>query len=251
MSAASAPALKSVSSLPLANGIRWERGLNDGRKFPEKKPISEPKMGLTREDREMLITFLPIEELMKLLADSEDVVRLKAAQMIGKLDARECIPELIKKLSSSSNYIEAEGIIWALSELKAKEAKEIVLTAMASPFSERLRTAGLLFLGKVGAVEELPVLVKHLEDERYGVCRSAMDSIVMLDFSLLIEQLRWNRNPQVRADIAMYLSEVNILNPREDVYGILMDCLKTERDRKVVQALIEAIDEISKERMKE
>jgi HEAT repeat protein len=103
-----------------------------------------------------------LDGLLKAARDESYLVRSAAVRALGKLKAREAVPELLVALRDGAGFV-ADFAIAALSELPAEWVGELMLERIADE-DDNVRRAAVMVLGAVGHQEALPGLVNALND---------------------------------------------------------------------------------------
>ncbi|MDO8425974.1 MAG: HEAT repeat domain-containing protein [Deltaproteobacteria bacterium] len=114
------------------------------------------------------------EVLISALKEREEGIRKLAADALEKLEMRDRLDHLVKKIESGE-MLEKIRAIYALTDLKGQRVTEILIKAAKDP-SEDVRAAALRVLGGKGE-SAMPALVEALKDASPVVVRVAVDSL--------------------------------------------------------------------------
>ncbi|GIX06616.1 MAG: hypothetical protein KatS3mg115_1019 [Candidatus Poribacteria bacterium] len=106
-----------------------------------------------------------VEPAIRLLReDPSPVVRREAALALGRLKRRSAVPVLLEKLTDEAEWNRIrEACAWALGEVRALEAREVLRAALSSSYLP-LRAEAAAALGKLLDVESAPLLARLAKD---------------------------------------------------------------------------------------
>ncbi|HIE44051.1 MAG TPA: HEAT repeat domain-containing protein [Candidatus Omnitrophica bacterium] len=112
-----------------------------------------------------------VEELKENLKDEDYSKRRYAAEELGRLQAKEAVPELIQLLKDSNWDVRKAGAS-ALGNIGEKEAVPALLPLLKDP-DWFVREAVAIALGRLGDKSAVPALQESLKDEVYSVKKAA------------------------------------------------------------------------------
>lgn len=130
-----------------------------------------------------------ISELLRplLLSDPDATVRAASGRALGRLGAREAVPDLIKALSDKSADVRvvAAAALWRLPDPSATPA----LLTRVHDAEKAVREWAVLALGVIGDPRAVPETVRLLEDPERNVRLAAVRSAGRLGSSAALEPL--------------------------------------------------------------
>ncbi len=115
------------------------------------------------------------EILLGALKDADTQVRKAAAEALEKLQARERLDALARKIEAGE-MLEKIRVIYAVSDLRGPRIAEVLTASLKDP-SEDVRAAGVRALGNLGDPATLPQLVESLKDSSPIVARAAIEAL--------------------------------------------------------------------------
>jgi len=104
-----------------------------------------------------------VPQLVTLLSDSDEWVRMAAARALGEVRNRTAVPKLIATLSDSQWRVR-ELAVWALSELKDGRAVAALCSVLLSDSRVEVRRGAAEALGEIANPDALPSLKQALND---------------------------------------------------------------------------------------
>lgn len=113
--------------------------------------------------------------LLGALKDADSQVRKAAAEALEKLQARERLDALEKKIETGE-MLEKIRIIYALSDLRGPKVAEVLSRALKDPL-EDVRAAAVRALSTLGDPAALPQMVESLKDQSPVVARAAVEAL--------------------------------------------------------------------------
>lgn len=113
-----------------------------------------------------------VPQLITLLGDSDDWVRMAAARCLGELRDERALTRLVATLSDD-NWRVRELAVWALSEMKDKRAVTALCSVLLSDARMEVRRGAAEALGEIASAEALPSLRQALNDTEPSVSRKA------------------------------------------------------------------------------
>lgn len=113
--------------------------------------------------------------LLGALKDADSHVKKAAAEALEKLQARERLDALEKKIETGE-MLEKIRVIYALSDLRGPRVAAALTKALKDPL-EDVRAAGVRALGNLGDPAALPQMVESLKDTSPMVARSAIEAL--------------------------------------------------------------------------
>lgn len=144
--------------------------------------------------------------LMRAVARKEDdldnrIVRRKAAESLGRLQAKEAIPLLVECLAEKDRYL-VENCVWALGELNVQEEKILAKIAALLTEEEQSHRVIVQTLRKLGYRQAVPQIRQFVDHSDPGVASAALSALAVLEgdfthFNRVIDWM-WHSNPMVR-----------------------------------------------------
>lgn len=115
------------------------------------------------------------ELIVAALQDKDEDIKKLAAEAMEKLEARNRLEAIAKKIESAE-MVEKVRAIYALTDLRGARVVEILLQACKDP-SEDVRAAAMRVLGRVADINQIQRLVEALKDPSSIVQRVAIETL--------------------------------------------------------------------------
>jgi HEAT repeat protein/beta-lactamase regulating signal transducer with metallopeptidase domain len=109
-----------------------------------------------------------VPQLINLLGDSDEWVRMAAARALGELRDSRALAKLVATLSDDDWRVR-ELVVWALSEMKDARAVTALCNVLLSDTRVEVRRGAAEALGEIRSAEALPALRQALNDREPGV----------------------------------------------------------------------------------
>ncbi len=113
-----------------------------------------------------------VPQLITLLGDSDQWVRMAAARALGELHDHQAVAKLLATLSDDDWRVR-ELVVWALSETKDARAVTALCAVLLSDPRTEVRRGAAEALGEIQSAEALPALKQALHDSVPGVSAKA------------------------------------------------------------------------------
>ena len=104
-----------------------------------------------------------VPQLITLLGDSDEWVRMAAARALGELRDQRALAKLVATLSDDDWRVR-ELVVWALSEMKDDRAVTALCNVLLSDARVEVRRGAAVALGEIASAEALPALKQALND---------------------------------------------------------------------------------------
>ena len=121
-----------------------------------------------------------VPQLITLLGDSDQWVRMAAARALGELHDHQAVAKLLATLSDDDWRVR-ELVVWALSETKDARAVTALCTVLISDPRVEVRRGAAEALGEIQSAEALPALKQALHDSAPGVSAKAAWAIAEIE----------------------------------------------------------------------
>lgn len=148
-----------------------------------------------------------------LINDPESVVRAAAGRALGRLGAREAVPELVKALSDKSAEVRvvAAAALWRLPDPSAVP----VLLERVEDTDKAVREWSALALGVAGDARAVPALIELLDDSERSVRLAAVRSLGRLNHPDALKPLnayvlgKEKRDEEERAEVVNSIASIS------------------------------------------
>ena len=113
-----------------------------------------------------------VPRLITLLSDSDEWVRMAAAQALGELNDRRALEGLVGRLADDKWRVR-QVVVWALSEMKDARAVDALCNVLLADVRAEVRRGAAEALGEISSADALPSLKQALNDTDTSVSAKA------------------------------------------------------------------------------
>jgi HEAT repeat protein len=152
-------ALQSQDWIVRMHAVRAVGRIKNPRSIPSLLPLLQDHVKAVREEASSALVSIgetAIPSLVEALTHREWLVRLHAAESLGKTKSRKAVGPLLMTLSNDADSAVREDAIRALGEIGAPEAVDGLLAVLDRP---GLRTLAVEALGRIGDRRVVPILI--------------------------------------------------------------------------------------------